>query len=571
MIFNHSYNRKKALCLDIVYISCLVLLIIRVIYLMTVRADYYAQGAKELQERERTVLANRGSMYDRNGEEIASSESVCTVFVVHNQIEDIEYVITYLSDKLSMDPQIVREKVERVNALEKIKSNVSMEIAAQMLLDNVPGVKIDQTSKRYYPYGNMASKVLGFTGGDNQGILGLEAVYDSYLKGTDGIIYTTTDGKGREVEGVLEQRQEPISGNDLHLTLDAVIQSWCQTSAQKAYENCQADGVSILAMNPQNGEVLAMVDYPEYDLNDPFTLIEPYTSLENVSQTDAQNMMWRNACINDTYEPGSVFKIITTAIALEEDLVTREDAFYCPGYIIVEDRRIRCHKTVGHGAETFEDGIKNSCNPVFIDLGLRIGSKNFYMYFEKFGLLDKTGIDLPGESSTIMHNPDKIGQVELATVAFGQSFQVSPIRLLTTISELINGGHVITPHLVSTITDTNGNVVWEYKESEAETICSEETTEELQYLLEQVVSDGTGSNAYIEGYEIGGKTATSQTLPRSEHKYIASFMGFAPADDPKVIVLVIIRNPQGAYYGGTIAAPVAKEIFSNLIPYLLEK
>jgi stage V sporulation protein D (sporulation-specific penicillin-binding protein) len=474
-----------------------------------------------------------------------------------------------LVEELGLSEETVRKRVEKYSSIEKIKSNVDKEIGNRILAYGYDGVKVDEDYKRDYPYGELASKVLGFTGGDNQGIIGLESVYDEKLQGTNGTILTTTDARGIEVDNVAEERIEPVAGNDLRTSIDVNIQLFAQQEAEKAYLQKDADSVSILVMNPQNGEVLAMVDYPEFDLNDPFTLTGEYEEYAGTDEEqDALNMMWRNHCINDTYEPGSTFKIITTTAALEEDLVSLDENFSCPGYIVVEDRRIRCHKTTGHGAETFVEALENSCNPVFINVGLRIGADRFYHYFEQLGLLGKTGIDLPGEAATIMHKRENIGLVELATISFGQSFQITPIQLATTVSSIINGGNRVTPHLGVRAEDDDGNVIEEFSYETTEGICSSETSEKMRYLLEKVVSEGGGSKAYIEGYEIGGKTATSQTLPRSANRYIASFLGFAPADDPKVLVLIIIRNPTGTYYGGTIAAPVAKEIFENILPYL---
>jgi stage V sporulation protein D (sporulation-specific penicillin-binding protein) len=536
---------------------------------MLFRGNYYGEKAVDVQQRERQIKAARGRILDRNGEVLASNRSVCTVSVVHNQITDPEGVINMLVNELGLSEETVRKRVEKVSSLEKIKSNVDKDTGNRILSYGFDGVKVDEDYKRDYPYGELASKVLGFTGADNQGILGLESVYDSYILGTDGTILTTTDSRGIEVDNVAEERIEPVAGNDLRTTIDVNIQLFAEQAAEKAYIQKEADSVSIIVMDPNNGEVLSMVDYPEYDLNDPYTLTGDYEKYAGTDEEqDYLNKMWRNQCINDTYEPGSTFKIITTTAALEEELVSLDENFSCPGYIIVEDRRIRCHKTTGHGAETFTEALENSCNPVFINIGLRIGSDIFYDYFEKLGLLGKTGIDLPGEASTIMHKRENIGLVELATVSFGQSFQITPIQLATTVCSIINGGTRVTPHFAIDTEDADGNVVEEFSYGTTEGICSEETSETMRYLLEKVVSEGGGNKAYIEGYEIGGKTATSQTLPRSENRYIASFLGFAPADDPKVFVLVIIRNPQGTYYGGTIAAPVAKEIFENILPYL---
>lgn len=559
---NKIYNRRKMWVLFLCITICCVALLCRVIYLMVFQREYYSKKAVELQNRERTISASRGNIVDRNGVVLASNELVYNISVIHNQITDEQKVIDELSKLLDIDEAEVKKRVQKVSSIEKIKNNVSKEIGEKILALNLDGVKVDAGYKRVYPYKDLAAKVIGFTGGDNQGIIGLEAVYDEYLKGDDGIIYSVTDARGVEVKNQAETRKEPVAGDDLHLTLDYNLQCYLMQAAEKTYIQKEADAVEIIAMNPQNGEILGMVDYPEFDLSKPFELSEGI---------DDVNQMWRNRCISDTYEPGSTFKVITTTAALEEKLVSLEERFYCPGYITVEDRRIRCHKTTGHGSQSFVEAIENSCNPVFIDIGLRIGADRFYDYFNKLGLMDKTGIDLPGEAKTIMHQKENIGQVELATISFGQSFQVTPIQLMTTIASIVNGGNRITPHLCSYIQSAEGDVVKEYKASSTKQICSEETSETVRFLLEKVVSEGGGNKAYIEGYNIGGKTATSQTLPRSDNKYISSFLGFAPADDPQIMVLVIINNPKGAYYGGVIAAPVAKEIFENVLPYAILK
>lgn len=559
---NKIYNRRKMWVLFLCITICCVVLLCRVIYLMVFQREYYSKKAVELQNRERTISASRGNIVDRNGVVLASNELVYNISVIHNQITDEQKVVDELSKLLDIDEAEVKKRVQKVSSIEKIKNNVSKEIGEKILALNLDGVKVDAGYKRVYPYKDLAAKVIGFTGGDNQGIIGLEAVYDEYLKGDDGIIYSVTDARGVEVKNQAETRKEPVAGDDLHLTLDYNLQCYLMQAAEKTYIQKEADAVEIIAMNPQNGEILGMVDYPEFDLSKPFELSEGI---------DDVNQMWRNRCISDTYEPGSTFKVITTTAALEEKLVSLEERFYCPGYITVEDRRIRCHKTTGHGSQSFVEAIENSCNPVFIDIGLRIGADRFYDYFNKLGLMDKTGIDLPGEAKTIMHQKENIGQVELATISFGQSFQVTPIQLMTTIASIVNGGNRITPHLCSYIQSAEGDVVKEYKASSAKQICSEKTSETVRFLLEKVVSEGGGNKAYIEGYNIGGKTATSQTLPRSDNKYISSFLGFAPADDPQIMVLVIINNPKGAYYGGVIAAPVAKEIFENVLPYAILK
>ena len=566
---NKTYNRKKICIFCFFVFGCGLFLTGRLIYLMIFQHDYYTQKAIELQQRERQIKAARGEIVDRNGVVLATNEAVCTISVIHNQITDEEAVIRMLCDELDLSEEYVRKRVEKVSSIERIKSNVSKEIGKQILSYNLAGVKVDEDYRRVYPYNELASKVLGFTGSDNQGIIGLESKYEKYLKGQDGVILTFTDARGREVEDLVESRIEPVSGNTLQISMDYNIQSYCMQAAQKAYLQKEADNVSIIVMNPQNGEILAMANYPEFNPNEPFTLIEQYAQYAGTEEeTDYLNEMWRNPCVSDTYEPGSTFKIITTTASLEEGTVGINDRYYCPGYVMVGDRKIRCHKTIGHGSESFEEGIENSCNPVFISVGLELGVERYYHYFEKFGLLDKTHIDLPGEAATIMHKKENIGPVELATISFGQSFQITPIQLATTVSSLINGGNRITPHFGMSITNSQTGEVQELEYEVLSGVCSEETSETLRYLLEQVVSDGSGNRAYIEGFEIGGKTATSQTLPRSENKYISSFLGFAPASDPQVLVLVIIHNPKGIYYGGTIAAPIAKEIFENIVPYL---
>lgn len=566
---NKTYNRKKICIFCFIVFLCACILTGRLIYIMLFQHDYYTEKAISLQQRERQIKAARGEIVDRNGVVLATNEAVCTISVIHNQITDEEEVIRVLCQELELSEEYVRKRVEKVSSIEKIKSNVSKEIGKKILEYELDGVKVDEDYKRIYPFNELASKVLGFTGSDNQGIIGLESKYEEYLQGQDGTILTFTDAKGREVGDLEESRIEPIQGDTLQISMDYNIQAYCMQAAEKAYIQKEADAVSIIVMNPQNGELLAMVDYPEFNPNDPFTLISEYSEYEDTEEENNYlNEMWRNQCVSDTYEPGSTFKIITTSAALEEGVVSLNDSFYCPGYITVEDRRIRCHKTAGHGSESFEEAIENSCNPVFIDVGLRLGAETFYSYFEKFGLLDKTNIDLPGEATTIMHKLENIGPVELATISFGQSFQITPIQLATTASSLINGGNRVTPHFAMTATDSITGETTEFEYEYLSGICSEETSETLRYLLEQVVSEGSGNKAYVEGFEIGGKTATSQTLPRSENKYISSFLGFAPADNPEVLVLVIINNPQGTYYGGTIAAPIAQEIFENILPYL---
>lgn len=541
----------------------------RLAYLMIVQSDYYGKKAQALHERERSIKAARGKIVDRNGIVLADNRSVCTVSVIHSQIRDPERVIAELAELLELPEDTVRKRVEKVSSIERIRSNVPKETGDVILARQLEGVKVDEDYRRYYPYDSLASKVIGFTGGDNQGIVGLEVRYDDWLSGEDGKILTMTNAYGQELEQEGERRQEPVTGNQLTISLDCNLQMYCEQAAQKVMLEKNADEVSVILMNPQNGEIFAMVNVPEYNLNEPFTLnVETASDLKESEKQDLLNQMWRNACINDTYEPGSTFKIITTAAALEQGVVTVNDSFYCPGYKIVEDRRIRCHKTTGHGAETFTQGIMNSCNPVFIELGLRLGAENFYHYFEQFGLLRKTGIDLPGEAATIMHKKENIGQVELATISFGQSFQITPIQLVTTVSSLINGGTRVVPHFGVSVQNAEGETRKTFSYDETEGTVSTATSKTLCDLLEHVVSEGTGKKAAIEGFSIGGKTATSQTLPRSDHKYIASFLGFAPAEDPQVIGLIVIDNPQGVYYGGTVAAPVMKEIFENALPYL---
>lgn len=560
---NKTAYRKKIMVFMIVVVAIVLFLIGRLVYLMIFCSEYYGRKAEDLHERERDIKAARGEIIDRNGVVLAENKTVCTISVIHSQVKEPELVISMLAKELEMDEAEVRKRVEKVSSIERIKTNVDKKTGDAIRAYGYAGVKIDEDYKRYYPYDTLASKVLGFTGGDNQGIVGLEVKYDKYLQGENGKILTLTDARGVEIENAGERRQEPVDGNDLHISLDYNIQMYAEQAAKKAMEEHGAERVSVLMMNPQNGEILAMVNVPEFNLNEPFTI-----NGEVETNQDKLNTMWRNACINDTYEPGSTFKIITASAALEEGVVTLEDKFNCPGYKIVEDRKIRCAKVGGHGAEDFTQGIMNSCNPVFIELGLRLGSEKYYSYFKKFGLLQKTNVDLPGEAATIMHNPKNIGQVELATISFGQSFQITPIQLATTVSSIINGGNRITPHLGLYVTDEEGKTAKTFQYETQEGIVSEKTSETMKMLLEKVVSEGGGKNAAIEGFSIGGKTATSQTLPRSANKYISSFLGFAPADDPQVLALVIIHDPKGVYYGGTIAAPVVKDIFENVLPYL---
>jgi stage V sporulation protein D (sporulation-specific penicillin-binding protein) len=566
---NKTFNRRKIMIIFVAVLLLMVFLMGRLVYLMIFCSEYYGVRAENLHERERDIKAARGNIYDRNGVILAENKTVCTISVIHSQIEDPEKVIAVLTKELGMSEETVRKRVEKVSSIERIKTNVEKETGDAIRAYELAGVKIDEDYKRYYPYNELASKVIGFTGGDNQGIIGIEVKYDEYLEGINGKILTLTDARGVEIKNAGERRSEPVEGDDLYLSLDYNIQMYAAQAAVKVREEKQADSVSILVMNPQNGEILAMVNEPEFNLNEPFALnTEIETELSEEEKQNALNKMWRNQCINDTYEPGSTFKIITASAALEEGKVSLSDQFNCPGYKIVEDRRIRCHKVGGHGAEDFTHGIMNSCNPVFIEIGLRIGSDRFCDYFEQFGLLSRTNIDLPGEASTIMHKRENIGQVELATMSFGQSFQITPIQLATTVSSIINGGNRVTPHFGVETKNAEGELTHTFVYGQKEHIVSEETSTTMRYLLEKVVSEGSGKNAALEGFSIGGKTATSQTLPRSEKRYISSFLGFAPADDPQVLALIIINNPQGVYYGGTIAAPVCRDLFSNILPYL---
>ena len=567
---NKTYNKKKML---VVFLSALLMiffLIARLVYLMIFDAAYYQQKAKTLHEREREIKAARGEIIDRNGKVLATNKAVCTISVIHSQITDPERVIQVLADELGIEKEMIRKRIEKVSSREKIKTNVEKETGDRIRAYELDGVKVDEDFKRYYPYGNLASKVLGFTGGDNQGIIGLEVKYENYLKGVNGMILTTTDARGIELADTLEDRVEPVSGDTLQVSLDYNIQEYAQQAAEKVREEKQADAVVILILNPKTGEIYACVNAPEFDLNAPFTLPEGTDAALNDEEKQAMlNQMWRNRSINDTYEPGSIFKVFTASAALEEGVVKEEDTFYCPGYKLVEDRRIRCARTTGHGSETFVQGVQNSCNPVFIEVGMRLGTENFYKYFEKFGLMGKTGVDLPGEAATIMHKKENVGQVELATMSFGQSFQVTPMQMATTVCSLVNEGKRITPHFGISVYDAeSGEKEETISYGKRKRILSKETSEKMRKILETVVSEGGGKKAQIEGYRIGGKTATSQTLPRSANRYIGSFIGFAPADDPQVAAMAIIYNPQGIYYGGTIAAPVVRDIFDNILPYL---
>lgn len=583
---NRTFHKKK---IWVVFLCCILMmagLIGRLVFLMCFRSDYYYEKAKDLHERERDIKAARGQILDAKGKVLASNRTVCTISVIHSQIKEPEKVIALLTEKLGMEEAAVRKRVEKVSSIERVKTNVEKSVGDAIRECNLAGVKVDEDYKRYYPYGTLASKVIGFTGGDNQGIIGLEIKYEEILKGEPGKILTTTDARGVEIDKLGETRQEPVEGKSLLISLDANIQEFAQQAALKVMEEKQAERVSILLMNPQNGEIYACVNVPEFDLNEPFTLTdemqrqlkEELQQTENSSgsrkKTEEQlkqellNQMWRNPCLNDTYEPGSTFKIITMSAGLEEGVVSPDDQFYCPGYKIVEDRRIHCAKRIGHGAQNFVQGAQNSCNPVFIEVGLRLGVERYYKYFKQFGLLTKTGIDLPGEAGTIMHQMKNMGEVELATVAFGQSFQITPIQLATTVSSLINGGRRITPHFGVAVLNPDGTEGEKLTYPVQEGIVSEKTSREVREILETVVSQGSGKNAKIEGYSVGGKTATSQTLPRSANRYISSFLGFAPAENPQVLGLCIIHDPQGIYYGGTIAAPVIRSIFENILPYL---
>ena len=567
---NKTFHKKKILVVFLAAFILILYLIGRLVYLMVFDAEYYQQKAEDLHERERDIKAARGEIIDRNGTVLATNRTVCTISVIHSQIENPEKVIEKLSEFLEMDADQVRKKVEKISSIERIRSNVDKRTGDKIRNLGLAGVKVDEDFKRYYPYNELASKVLGFTGGDNQGIVGLEVKYEKYLKGINGKILTTTDARGIELDGVAEDRLEPEAGNTLRISLDYTMQKYALQMAEKVRTEKQADKVGIILMNPQNGEIYAMVNVPEFDLNQPFMLNNEKTgeNLTDEQRQDALNQMWRNGCINDTYEPGSTFKIITASAGLEEGAVHLTDQFSCPGYKVVEDRRIRCHKVGGHGAENFVQGIQNSCNPVFIEVGLRIGADRFFDYFRQFGLMDLTGVDIPGEAGTIMHKKENVGQVELATISFGQSFQITPIQLATTVSALVNGGRRVTPHFGVEVLSAEGKKVKTFRYNAKKHIVSEKTSQTMRELLESVVAEGSGKNAYVEGYRIGGKTATSQTLPRSANKYISSFVGFAPADDPQILGMCVIYNPQGVYYGGTIAAPVIGKIFENILPYL---
>ena len=568
---NKTYNRKKICIVFSVALLVLLGLIGRLVYLMIWDAEYYQKKAEALHEREREIKAARGEIVDTNGVVLATNKSVCTISVIHNQIQEPERVIEVLAKELQMEEETVRKRVEKVSSIERVKTNVEKAVGDRIREYDLSGVKVDEDYKRYYPYGELASKVLGFTGGDNQGIIGLEVKYEEYLKGQNGTILTTTDARGVELEEIAEDRIEAIPGKTLQISMDYNIQAYTQQAAEKVMEEKEAEKVSVLIMNPQNGEIMAMVNVPEFDLNEPFSLESLGMNEDGLKADEKQdllNQMWRNGCINDTYEPGSIFKIITSSACLEAGTVSTTDRFFCPGYRIVEDRRIRCHKVGGHGSETFVQGVQNSCNPVFMDIGLKLGVDRFYSYFQKFGFMKKTGVDLPGEANTITHKKENVGLVELATMTFGQSFQITPIQLATTVSSIVNGGVRVTPHFGVQVQDQDGNVTKVFQYEKEKNIVSRQTSKTMQEILKSVVTEGGGKRADIEGYDIGGKTATSQTLPRSAHKYISSFIGFVPADDPQVLALIVIHNPKGIYYGGTIAAPVVKTIFENILPYL---
>lgn len=567
---NKTFHKKKTVVVFLVCAALLVRLAGRLVYLMVFRSDYYAQKADDLHERERKIKAARGRILDCNGTVLAANKTVCTISVIHSQIEEPEKVKAMLVKELGISEEEAKKRVEKVSSIERVKTNVEKEVGDRIREYNLSGVKVDEDFKRYYPYGTLASRVLGFTGGDNQGIIGLEVKYEDVLKGIDGRILTTTDARGVELNGIGESRVEPVAGYDLTISLDRNIQEYAQQEALRVMEQKEADAVSIILMNPQDGSIYACVNVPEFDLNQPFTLNNGLSN-KDFTQEELQNQlnqMWRNPSINDTYEPGSTFKVITASAGLEAGVVTLEDTFSCPGFRIVEDRRIHCARRTGHGGETFLQGIENSCNPVFIDVAMRLGVEDFCKYFRKFGLMEKTGIDLPGEAGTIMHKQENIGLVELATMSFGQSFQITPIQLASTVCSLINGGQRVTPHFAVEARDSDGVLIKRYNYGKGERILSEETSEKMRYALEMVVQEGGGKNGQVDGYRIGGKTATSQTLPRSAHRYISSFIGFASADDPVILGLCIIYNPQGIYYGGTIAAPVIKNIFSNILPYM---
>lgn len=570
MIAHKTYQRQGMFLVFFVFALVLLVLLFRLTYLMTAKAEKYGVMAKELHQRERAIKAERGKIYDRNGNLLAGNRSVSTISVIHSQIKEPEKVISILSKELDIPEEKIRKKVEKVSSREKIKTNVDKEISDRIRDYNLAGVMVDEDYRRQYKYNDLASKVLGFTGGDNQGIIGLEVTYDKYLAGTSGAILTMTTAKGVEIENGAEDRIEPVAGWDLHTSLDLNIMQYTKQVAETLKKEKQAKSVEIIVMNPNNGEIYAMTSVPEFNLNDPYTTSEDTTSLTAKEKMEKLNAMWRNGCVSDTYEPGSTFKILTMAAALEKGVVKMTDAFSCPGYIVVEDRKIRCHKIGGHGGETFLQGVMNSCNPVFISVGQRLGVASMYEMLGKFGAFEKTGIDVPGEAVTIMHKQKNVGAVELATISFGQSFQMSPIRLVASVSSIINGGKKITPHFGVSVVKSDGKQIKKFKYTEKDGVVKEETTKLVKEALEKVVSEGTGKNAQANGYLVGAKTGTSEKLPRGNGKYIASCLGFAPADNPEVVMLVRIDEPQGLYYGGTVAAPAIGDIYSNILPYLLE-
>lgn len=567
--------RTKQRKMMLIYVCIIYIMMLgvfgKLVYIMVVKGEYYSQKALDVQERERRIKAARGKILDRNNNVIASNKTVCTVSVIHRQIRDTDAVIKMLCEELDLEEKEVRKKVEKVSVREKIKSNVDKEIGDKIRSYDFDGVKVDEEYKRYYPYSSMASKVLGFTGADNQGIVGLEVKYDKYLQGKDGLILTPTDSRGIELDTALEERVEPVPGYNLVTGIDINIQKYCEQIAYNALGAKQANYVSVIVMNPKNGEIMAMVNAPEFDLNNPYSLTEEFSNdTSGKSKQDLLNNMWRNQCINDTYEPGSTFKIVTATAALSENLVSLDSTFNCPGFVVVDDRRIRCHKTTGHGSQDFVHGTMNSCNPVFVNVGLRVGVKKFYNYMDKLGLLKTTGIDLPGEAGTIIHKQKNVGNVELATMSFGQSFQITPVQFLTAASAIVNGGNLVTPHFGVEIRNENNETVKKLKYNEKKNVISKDVSEKMKYILEKVVAEGTGNKAQVEGYRIGGKTATSQKLPRSARKYIASFMAFAPANDPQVIAMIIVDEPQGVYYGGTVVGPLMKQLYENILPYVVK-
>lgn len=567
--------RTKQRKMMLIYVCIIYIMMLgvfgKLVYIMVVKGEYYSQKALDVQERERRIKAARGKILDRNNNVIASNKTVCTVSVIHRQIRDTDAVIKMLCEELDLEEKEVRKKVEKVSVREKIKSNVDKEIGDKIRSYDFDGVKVDEDYKRYYPYSSMTSKVLGFTGADNQGIVGLEVKYDKYLQGKDGLILTPTDSRGIELDTALEERVEPVPGYNLVTGIDINIQKYCEQIAYNALGAKQANYVSVIVMNPKNGEIMAMVNAPEFDLNNPYSLTEEFSNdTSGKSKQDLLNNMWRNQCINDTYEPGSTFKIVTATAALSENLVSLDSTFNCPGFVVVDDRRIRCHKTTGHGSQDFVHGTMNSCNPVFVNVGLRVGVKKFYNYMDKLGLLKTTGIDLPGEAGTIIHKQKNVGNVELATMSFGQSFQITPVQFLTAASAIVNGGNLVTPHFGVEIRNENNETVKKLKYNEKKNVISKDVSEKMKYILEKVVAEGTGNKAQVEGYRIGGKTATSQKLPRSARKYIASFMAFAPANDPQVIAMIIVDEPQGVYYGGTVVGPLMKQLYENILPYVVK-